>query len=122
MIVNHQIAHTRIVHTLPQLRPKLLPRQVRKAVTDKIVDHGEVGTGTDRRRNEWIRNEGMTPQIHLTPLTLVVIESMTGTHEGRLVRNGEVLGEVTQDINAMGCIHIEHVKTPHIILEIPRLG
>jgi hypothetical protein len=61
MIVNHQIAHTRVVCTLPQLRPKLLPHQVRKAVTDKIVDHEEVETGTDRRLNEWIRDEGMTP-------------------------------------------------------------
>jgi hypothetical protein len=61
----------------------------------------------------------MTP---LTPLTLVVIESITGAHKGRLVRNREVLGEVTQDINAMGRVHIEHVKTPHIILENLRLG
>jgi hypothetical protein len=61
----------------------------------------------------------MTP---LTPLTLVVIESVIGAHEERLVRNREVLGEVTQDINAMGCIHIEHVKTPHIILKNLRLG
>jgi hypothetical protein len=119
MIVNHQIAHTRIVHALPQLRPKLLPRQARKAVTDKTVDHKEVGTDIDRRLNEWIRDEGMTP---LTPLTLVVIEIVIGAHKGCLVRNREVLGEVTQDINAMGRVHIEHVKTPHIILENPRLG
>ena len=90
MIVNHQIARTRIVRALPQLRPKLLPRQARKAVTDKTVDHEEVGTGTDRRLNEWIRDEGMTP---LTPLTLVVIENVIGAHEGRLVRNGEVISE-----------------------------
>ena len=88
-------------------------------MTDKTVDHEEVRTGTDRRLNEWIRDEGMTP---LTPLTLVVIENVIGTHEGHLVRNGEVLGKVTQDINAMGHVHIEHVKTPHIILENPRLG
>ena len=58
----------------------------------------------------------------MTPLTLVVKGSVAGAHKGRLVRNGEVLGEVTQDISAMGRIHIEHVKTPHIILKNPRLG
>jgi hypothetical protein len=88
-------------------------------MTDKIVDHKEVGTDTDLRLNEWIRDEGMTP---LTPLTLVVKGSVAGAHEGRLVRNGEVLGDVTQDINTMGRVHIEHIKIPYIILENPRLG
>ena len=64
----------------------------------------------------------ITSHIIMWVLGLVVIESVIGAHKGRLIRNGEVLGKVTQDINAMGHVHIEHVKTPHIILENLRLG